>query len=76
MGDERTRFVPMDGAISAPKFSSDAYEEYRRNVRFWEGVNGYFEEGQIVAKLAMRAEGVLKIIIIRYLKEVKEAATR
>ena len=67
----------MSGTISdLPKFSPEAYEEYRRNVRFWKEINGYFEDGQLVEKLAMHSEGALKMITTRYLREVKEAENR
>ena len=67
----------MSGTISEPpKFPTEAYEEFRRNLRFWKEINGYFDEWHLVAKLAMRAEGSLKTLIIRYIKEVKNAESR
>ena len=77
LSSDHVRFISMNGTIAdPPKFPAEAYEEYRRNVRFWNEIHGYFEEGQLVAKLAMRADGPLKIIIIRYLKEEKDAKRR
>ena len=70
VGRERARYIPTDGSISEPpKFAADAYGEFSRNLRFWKEATSLFGEGQLVAKLAMRSGGALKIILIRYLKE-------
>ena len=67
------RYMPIGGAISEPpKFPAEAYEEYRRNLRFWKEINSYCENGQLVAKLAMRSEGALEITTARYLRDTSE----
>ena len=70
---ENVRIIPMGGAVAdPPKFVPDAYEGYRRKVRLRGGVtHWYFDDCQLVAKLAMLAQCPMRLVAFRYIKEGK-----
>lgn len=65
---ERATYIPMGGSISEPpKFSADAYGEFRRNLRFTKEADILFEDGQLAVRLAAHSDAALQIISIRYI---------
>ena len=68
------KYITVGGSIiEPPRFDSDNFEEFRRSLWYWRGVNRHFEDSQMIYKLAMAADGSLKVIMTQNLPTTKDA---
>ena len=52
-----------------PKLDLEIYTEWKQIIRFWSDVHGDSPGSQLVAKLELCADGALKILLAKYLRE-------
>ena len=70
--EEPKQVVAINASVrAAPKFSADHYHRWKDEVMFWKEIHPYSTEDALLAELALGSEGVLRTIMVAFLKDTR-----
>ena len=63
-------YMPI-ALIEPPTYRNDKYELYRKEVLWWKDVHSGVADQQLVATLAIRADGLMKGFLVQYMEQTR-----